>query len=176
MTVATSRGMRGTLKKFDRVEHNTYDKKGRDAFRKFLNLQFEAKGYKTIDNANEHGIDLLTLNSDGEVIYCWEIEVRHGNWQGDVAFPFGAINCIERKDHQWRREKSFTSKIPNPLADEYGVYYVQLNKECTRAVIIKDKVILEHNLKPWSNRKAEGEYVRQVPLNRTTQVRIAGVA
>jgi hypothetical protein len=172
MSVAESRNMMGVIKKFDRVEHNQYDQLGRDAFRKFLDRAFVLKNVKTIDNPNEHGIDLLTLNQNDEVVHCWEIEVRHGNWQGDIKFPFNEINCIERKDHQWRRDKSFTSNIGYPLADKYKVYYVQLNRECTRAVIIDGDIILNYPLKSWKNRKSEGEYVRQIPVSKTVQVKL----
>lgn len=172
MSVAMSRNMMGVIKKFDRVEHNQYDQLGRDAFRKFLDRTFLSKKWKTIDNPNIHGIDLLTLNENNEVIHCWEIEVRHGNWQGDIKFPFSDINCIERKDHQWRRDESFTSKINYMLANKYKVYYVQLNRECTRAVVIDGDDILKYPLKPWKNRKADGEYVRQVPISKTIQIKL----
>jgi hypothetical protein len=172
MTVAESRRMLGTLKKFDREEHQTYDQLGRDAMRKFIDKTLASKGYHTIDNPNEYGIDLLTLNKNDEVVHCWEIEVRHGNWQGDVKFPFRDINCIERKDYQWKREESFIKKIPFKLAEKYGVSYVQLNKECNRAVIIDSRIILKYPLKAWSNRKAEGEYVRQVPVVECIQVKL----
>lgn len=169
---AKSRGMLGVLKPFDRQEHSVYDVKGREAFKAYANRAFAKKGWQTIDNPNIHGIDLLTLSENDEVIICWEIEVRHGNWKGDVPFPFREINCIERKDHQWRRESSFTSKIPKKLASQYKVYYVQLNDECNRAVIIEGNTILKYPLKPWANRKASGEYVRQVPIGETTQIRV----
>ena len=106
MTVAQSRGMQGKLKSFDQSEHNTYDKVGKDAFMCFLNSNRKMleRGFTTIENSNAYGIDLLTLNQRGEVVHCWEIEVRHGNWQGHIPFPFREINCIERKDYQWRRE------------------------------------------------------------------------
>jgi hypothetical protein len=172
MSVADKRGMMGVLKSFDYSDHQQYDQLGRDAMRKFIDKAFEGKNLRTIDNPDKHGIDLLTLNDKDEVVHCWEIEVRHGNWKGDVKFPFSEINCIERKDHQWRREKSFTSKIPFKLAEKYGVSYVQLNKECTRAVVIDSRIILNYPLKPWSNRKAQGEYVRQVPIGECIQVRL----
>jgi hypothetical protein len=172
MSQRETRGMLGTLKKFDREEHSTYDSAGREAFKAYANKAFKDKGWKTIDNSNEHGIDLLTLNEKNEVVICWEIEVRHGNWQGDKPFPFREINCIERKDHQWRKDSSFTSKIPEKLAKSYLVYYVQLNKECSRAVIIRGDTILQYPLKPWANRKASGEYVRQVPIDKTTQIKL----
>lgn len=126
-------------------------------------------GLKTIENQNIHGIDLLTLNQDGEVVHCWEIEVRHGNWKGHIRFPFNEINCIERKDCQWRRESGFIKNIPHPLAPNYRVTYVQLNRECTRAVCIEDSTILNYAPIPWANRKAEGEFVRQVPISMTAQ-------
>jgi hypothetical protein len=172
MSVVKSRGMVGTLKKFDADDHGKYDQVGRDAMKKFLNRVLKENDLKTIDNPNIHGIDLLSLNSKNEVVCCWEIEVRHGNWQGDIEFPFRDINCIERKDYQWRREKEFISKIPFTLAEQYFVYYVQLNRECNRAVVIDSRTILKYPLKPWSNRKAEGEYVRQVPISETIQKRI----
>lgn len=172
MTVAESRRMLGTLKKFDREEHQTYDQFGRDAMRNFIDKTLASKGYHTIDNPNEYGIDLLTLNKNDEVVHCWEIEVRHGNWQGDIKFPFREINCIERKDYQWKREESFIKKIPFKLAEKYGVSYVQLNKECTRAVIIDSRIILNYPLKQWANRKAQGEYVRQVPVAECIQVKL----
>jgi hypothetical protein len=172
MSVAQQRGMHGTLKKFDGAEHKIYDTAGKDAVKSYLDKVFADKGLRTIENPDEHGIDLLTLNLSDEVVYCWEVEVRHGNWQGDIPFPFRDINCIERKDHQWRRESTFTSKIPYKLAEGYGVSYIQLNKECTRAVLIDSDVILKHPLKAWANRKADGEYVRQVPITETIQVEL----
>lgn len=172
MSVAENRGMVGTLKKFDVYDHNQYDKLGRDSLKNFLNKDKTFSQWRTIDNPNIYGIDLLTLDENDNVLYCWEVEVRHGNWQGDRPFPFSEINCIERKDHQWRKEKSFTSKIPYNLSDKCDVYYVQLNKECTRAVFIKSDKILEKPLKQWNNRKSSGEYVRQVPISETLQTKI----
>ena len=169
MKIEHQRGMRGTLKSFDKAEHKQYDHAGKTSFMQFLNDKLGHLGLVTIENSNIHGIDLLTLNDKGEVIHCWEIEVRHGNWQGDVKFPFREINCIERKDYQWRREKSFLAKIPHPMAQKYRVSYVQLNRECTRAVVIEDYKILKYEPIPWTNRKAEGEYVRQVPISETSQ-------
>ena len=163
------RGMQGVLKKFDKQEHLIYDDKGKDAVIRYVNNLLKNKNLTTIENPNAYGIDVLTLNSKQEVVACWEVEVRHGNWQGDVKFPFQDINCIERKDHQWKREKTFTDKIPYPLAENCSVYYVQLNKECTRLVVIDADKILKYPLKPWRNRKASGEYVRQVPISETLQ-------
>lgn len=173
MNVAQNRKMVGIIKEFDREEHSTYDKLGRDAVKNFLNKDKTFSKWKTIDNPNVYGIDLLTLDENGKVIFCWEIEVRHGNWQGDKPFPFSEINCIERKDHQWRKEKSFLSKIPYQLSDKCKIYYIQLNKECTRAVFINSESILKKPLKPWKNRKAMGEYVRQVPISETLQTKIS---
>lgn len=171
-SVEAQRGMQGVLKSFDREEHMAYDEKGKDAVISFVNRVLKGKDLSTIENPNKYGIDLLTLNSKKEVIACWEVEVRHGNWSGDRKFPFNEINCIERKDHQWKREKSFTDKIPFPFAKEYKVYYVQLNKECTRLVVIDADKILKYPLKQWHNRKAAGEYVRQVPISETLQTRV----
>lgn len=163
--------MRGTLKSFDKQDHLLYDDKGKTAVTKFV-TRFLKKSYRTIENPNPYGIDLLTLNEDDEVVACWEVEVRYGNWSGDRKFPFGEINCLERKDHQWKREKTFIDKIPYRLSEECVVYYVQLNKECTRLVVIDSETILKYPLKPWRNRKASGEYVRQVPIKETFQSRI----
>ena len=172
MDHAQQRKMYGTLKSFDSKEHATYDSKGKDAGLIVADWYFGEENTRTIENPDRHGIDLLTLNENDEVVACWEVEVRHGNWRGDIEFPFRDINCIERKDHQWRKDKTFTNNIPFKLSDSYQVFYVQFNKECTRAVIIDGDVVLEHPLKPWSNRKAQGEYVRQVPVDKATQVLI----
>lgn len=166
-----SRGMSGSLKSFDKAEHNIYDTKGKNAMISVLNKNYSQ--YKNIENPNTLGIDVLTLNKGGKVVGCWEVEVRHGNWQGDVPFPFREINCIERKDYQWRRDQEFLDKIPYEMADKYKVYYVQMNKECTRAVIIDGDIILNYPLKSWRNRKADGEYVRQVPISKTIQIKLS---
>lgn len=168
--VQVSRGMSGALKDFDKSENVIYDTKGKDAMISILNKHYPQ--YQNIENPNTLGIDVLSLNKDGKVVGCWEIEVRHGNWQKDVPFPFDMINCIERKDYQWRRDQEFLDKIPYEMADKYKVYYVQMNKECTRAVIINGDDVLKHPLKPWRNRKADGEYVRQVPTSKAIQIKI----
>lgn len=175
MNVNEQRNMMGTLKAFDRSEHNVYDTKGKEAMIKLLNRKLSKFDLKTIENPNQYGIDLLTVNSLNKVVHCWEIEVRHGNWQGDISFPFREINCIERKDYQWRRDNEFLKKIPLEMANNYKVSYVQLNKECTRAVIIEGDTILKYPLKQWANRKATNEYVRQVPISETVQIKIASL-
>ena len=117
MKIEQKRNMMGELKSFDTLEHSVYDSKGKEAMLNFLNHTLESS-LKSIENPNNYGIDLLTLNDQDKVAYCWEIEVRHGNWQGDRPFPFREINCIERKDYQWRREPEFLKKIPYQMADE----------------------------------------------------------
>ena len=171
MTVEKSRGMIGSAKPFDKAEHDIYDPLGKSAMMGFLNKKLGKKfQLTTIENPNKHGIDLLSLNKNGEVSHCWENEVRHGNWQGNVPFPFGDINCIERKDHQWRKEQSFVKNIPFKLSDNLKVYYVQLNKECTRGVIIDGDTVLKYDLKPWKNRKFDNECVRQVPVKEAVEI------
>ena len=169
-TERQKRGMRGVIKSFDKREHAIYDVKGKDAIMKVAKKLINDDSISTIENPNPHGIDLLSLNHKGEVVACWEVEVRHGNWRDDCPFPFHEINCIERKDHQWRKSKSFTDKIPFKLAENYQVFYVQLNKLCTRAVIIHGDTVLKYPLKPWTNRKSTGEYIRQVPIAETKQI------
>lgn len=164
MNVQQSRNMVGVIKKFDCVDHKNYDNKGKEALIKYLNVKFDFDGYSTIENSDRHGIDVLTLNNDKKVIACWEVEVRYGNWPNDSVFPFDKINCIERKDYLWRKDEELLNKIPHPVHPGLKVYYVQLNKLCTRGVIIDGEDILKYPLKPWTNRKAEGEYVRQVPI------------
>lgn len=169
MTISQNRGMMGTLKSFDRAEHSVLDEKGKNAFIGFLN-KANRLDLRHIENPNKYGIDVLTLDKSDKVVACWEIEVRYGNWKGNVPFPFDEINCIERKDYQWRRTPEFTKKIPFDLAKNYDVWYVQLNDLCTRAVLINGDTILKYPLKQWANRKAQGEYVRQVPISQTKQV------
>ena len=167
IAVETSRNMHGSIKAFDSNDHSKYDKKGKDAFIKYLN----SKGTTTIENPNRYGIDLLTIENN-VVQGCWEIEVRYGNWRGDFSFPFDKINCIERKDYLWRKDKEFFDKIPFPVDSEAKVYYAQLNNDCTRAVIIDGDTVLKYPLVQWANRKASGEYVRQVPVSVCLQTRL----
>jgi len=167
ISVETSRNMVGTLKTFDKAEHSQYDNKGKDALMKYLNSQ----GETTIKNPNQYGIDLLTVEND-VVKGCWEVEVRHGNWRGDVPFPFNKINCIERKDYLWRKDQELFDKIPFAVDSEAKIYYVQLNNECNRAVIIDGDTVLQYPLVSWDNRKTAGEYVRQVPISKCLQVKL----
>jgi hypothetical protein len=170
-SIETSRGMSGALKPFDKTENQIYDVIGKNAMISILNKNYPQ--YKNIENPNSYGIDVLTLNKKDKVVGCWEVEVRHGNWQGDNKFPFREINCIERKDYQWRRDQEFLDKIPYEMADKYKVYYVQMNKECTRAAIIDGDIILNYPLKNWKNRKAVNEFVRQIPISKTIQIKLS---
>lgn len=170
MNIAQSRKMVGSIKKFDRQDHILNDDAGRSAFKAFLNKTFSK--YRTIDNPNAYGIDLITLNEKDEVVFCWEIEVRRENWKGNIKFPFSDINCIERKEYMWRKEPELSQKIPYKMAANCKVYYVQLNDLCNRAVVIDGDMILQYDLKPWRNRKSDNEYVRQVPVQKTMQIRL----
>jgi hypothetical protein len=172
MTVARQRNMMGEIKRFDSAEHNQYDSIGKSAMLKFLDRKLSKHNLKTIENPDRYGIDLLTMNESNIVVHCWEIEVRYGNWQGDISFPFREINCIERKDYQWKKAQEFLDKIPFKMASDFTVSYVQLNRECTRGVIIDSNTILKYPLKAWANRKAANEYVRQVPISETLQIKI----
>lgn len=175
MTVAKQRKMKGKIKSFDKDCHKKNDVIARNAFSNFLN-RLRSNSTKIIENPDKYGIDLLTLNEDGIVTRAWEIERREENWKGDVPFPFPTINCIERKEYMWRREKEFYDKIPFPVDSACEVLYVQLNDLCTRAVIIPGSVVLKYRLKPWHNRKSDNEYVRQVPIEKTFQVRLTNMA
>jgi len=172
MNIETQRNMMGVVKKFDQNDHDIYDELAKTSMLNFLNRKLKKFNLVTKENPNRYGIDLLTFNSLCKVVHCWELEVRYGNWQGDIDFPFKEINCIERKDYQWRKDDEFVSKIPFPLSSDFKVTYVQLNKECTRAVMIDSDVILRYPLKQWDNRKSKGEYVRQVPITDTVQVKL----
>lgn len=163
--------MLGTVKPFDKADHDTYDKKGKKAFIDYLRTKLP-EGYSAVENPNAYGIDILVLSPSNIVIVACDVEVRYGNWKGDVAFPFSKINCIERKDHLWKKEQSFLDKIPFQISKNCQVYYVQLNNECTKAVIIDGKIILEQEQIPWGNRKMVGEFVRQVPIELTKQVNL----
>jgi len=170
-TVEIRRGMKGNHKDCDYNEKSIYDPLAKEAMIRSLNKTFPNLTH--IENPNPYGIDVLSINEDGKVTACWELEVRHGNWQGNNPFPFDKVNCIERKEHQWLRDQEFLDGIPYEMADKYKVFYVQMNKECTRAVIIKDSTVLKHELKSWDNRKQQGEFVRQVPIKETFQIKLS---
>ena len=171
MLITASRNMKGSLKPFNSKNYSINDSKGKTAFRNFLN-SLHKNGNRTIDNPNQYGIDLLTLNPSGVVVKAWEIEVRENNWTGNRTFPHELVNCIERKEYLWRREQEFYDKIPLEVDKACEVLYVQLNDLCTRAVIIPGSIVLKCRLKPWDNSYCSGEYVRQVPLSKTIQVNL----
>ena len=169
MSVAISRKMKGTIKSFDDDNHAKNDVRGRIAVKKFLD---ENTSLHTIDNPNRYGIDLLSLNKNDEVIACWEIEVREEGWPNDTSFPHRTVNCIERKEYQWRKEPEFLRKIPFDLTKNCEIFYVQVNNLCTRCIVVDSSIILNYRLIPWSNKKAKGEYVRQVPVGLCKQYKI----
>lgn len=163
--------MLGTTKPFDKADHNTYDQKGKQAFLNYLN-KILPQGFEAIENSNIYGIDIIVLSPSKIVVLACDVEVRYGNWKGNTEFPFSKINCIERKDHLWQKDKEFVDKIPYQIASGCQVYYVQLNDLCTKAVIIQGNDILNQEQVQWENRKMSGEYVRQVPLELTKQVNL----
>lgn len=172
MTVKENRGMSGELKKFDRDEHNIWDIRGKNAAIEFFGKSLKSKNLRVIENPNEHGIDILVVNDKDVVVSALEIEVRHGNWQGDIKFPFDEVNCIERKEYLWRKDQELFDKIPMKAHPNMKVYYVQMNDLCNRFVIIDGAKVLQYDKKRWDNRKAKGEYVRQVPIEECIQHRI----
>ena len=157
--------MSGSIKEFDKDEHDIWDKKGKDAIIKFLVDGLADKNLTVIENPNKYGIDILVLNDKNVVKAGFEVEVRYGNWVGDKKFPFGEINCIERKDYMWRKDKELYDKIPYKCSSSMILCYAQLNDLCNRVVIIQGDRILKYNKVKWSNRKSNNEYVRQVPLS-----------
>ena len=164
--------MKGVVRPFQQDVYDQYDSKGKSAMIDFLSKKLP--DLQTIENPNQYGIDLLSLNNNDEVILCWEIEVRFGNWKGDIDFPFTEINCIERKDYQWRKTSEFVNKIPFKLNDKCKVAYVQLNDLCTRAVVIDSSIILNYDLKRLIKKKGivTDEYIRPVPISKTIQIRL----
>lgn len=171
MNAVESRNMTGVLKKFDRTNHRKNDTLAKNTFLKYLSEIMPELQH--IENPDVHGIDILTLR-EGMVVACWELERREKNWVGDVTFPFRDINCLERKDHQWRKDPTFTKHISFPLHPEYTVYYVQMNDLCNRIAVIDGDTVLKYPLKEWRNRfVSKGEYVRQVPISEIAQYKIA---
>ncbi len=164
--------MIGALKPFDEKEHDTWDKKGKDAL--LQKLRKKIPEYDHIENDNKYGIDVLSISKKtGKVVMAWEVEVRYENWKGDIDFPFDKINCIERKDHLWKRSQKMRNDIlPYEIADDALVVYVQMNNLCNRAVLIDGDIILKYKQIPWANRKANNEYVRQVDIFRTKQINL----
>ena len=79
VNIADKRKMSGEIKKFDKVEHALWDTKGKNSMIDFLNKGLTKKNLKAIENPNEHGVDVLVLNSDDVVVSAFEVEVRYGN-------------------------------------------------------------------------------------------------
>jgi hypothetical protein len=167
---ATERNMTGTIKPFDAQLHAVTDKKGKLAFLSWLSNH----ATKNIENPDQYGIDILSLDNKNRVVHAWEIEVRVKNWMYDRPFPYKTINCLERKEYLWRKGPEFKAKIPFEIHDECKVSYVQLNKDCTRAVIVPGVVILDYPKVRTTNRFNTVEYVRQVPAVKAAHIRIGG--
>jgi hypothetical protein len=164
------RNMVGVLKSFDRTSHDKNDGIAKKAMIKFLDKHLPY--CVNIENPDIHGIDILSLY-EGVVVACWEVERRAVFWKGNTQFPFKEVNCLERKDHQWRKESTFTSHINFPIASDCMVCYVQMNDICTRIAVIDGDIVLKYNLTEWSNRYVKsGEYVRQVPITEALQYEI----
>ena len=167
-----NRSMRGNIKPFSNHMHSVTDNQGKNALLSYLDRN--KIGFKNVSNPNRHGIDVLTLNDQDEVVIAWEVEVRNGAWKFDSNFPYSTINCIERKEYMWRKEEEFSNKIPYKIADNCNVYYVQMNKNCNRAVMLEGETILKYPLVRSFNKYAEQhnitEYVRQVPSKEATNI------
>ena len=156
--------MQGNRKPFDPALHARTDSPGKNATLKLVDRLLSHKSnLRTIENPDQKGIDLLTLNEKDEVVACWEVEVRLDSWKGDRSFPFDSMNCLERKDHMWKKEKSFTDKIPFPLTSDCEIFYVQLNNLCNRFAIVEAEQVLKCRLRSQPNKRMHGEMVRQVP-------------
>lgn len=65
--MSNSRKMQGALKQFDASEHAIYDVAGKTAMLAYLNSKIQK--YKTIENPNRYGIDLLTLDETIRFIF-----------------------------------------------------------------------------------------------------------
>lgn len=169
---SVSRDMRGGIKRFDKNLHALTDKKGKTAFLSYLDTIYLASGHRNIENPNRYGIDVLTLNSDDQVVNAWEIEVRLCNWVGDLPFRYSSMNCLERKEYMWRKTKEFVDKIPFKVHNDCKVTYVQLNNLCNRAAMVDGDVILEYPRVRTVNKFRTEEYVRKVPINRVTQIKL----
>jgi hypothetical protein len=164
MSAVVERRMSGALKPFDAQNHQDNDQVARDAMLAFLrSVNTECTH---IENPNVYGIDLLTLDANNEVVFCWELERRVRHWVGDIKFPFKTINCFERKDYQWRKDSAFTKNIPYKLAADCKVFFVQMNDLCNRAAVIDGDIILKHPLVPHANRfiRNGSENIRQIPV------------
>ena len=101
---AASRNMKGVIKKFSKADYFNNDRRGREALKPFLN---KLTKLRTIDNPNKTGIDLLTLNSKDQVVACWEVEVREGNWLKDASFP------LDRKSTRLNSSHTDISRMPS---------------------------------------------------------------
>lgn len=172
MLIAQERNMTGVIKPFDQDSHDRTDQFGKNSFINYVN-RFHRNGLRTIENPDRYGIDLLTLNTNNIVVRAWEIEVREDYWISDTSFPDKTVNCIERKEHLWRKDSSFYSHIPYEVDDACETVYVQMNRLGTRAVIIPGNLVLKYRKKLWPNKFSKKEFVRQVPLDKVIQIRLS---
>jgi hypothetical protein len=128
--------MQGVRKQFNKKLHRDNDPKSRHVVKKF----FEERGVRLIDNQDEYGIDLVSIDGSAKI----EIEHRLV-WTGK-EFPFDEINLPERKTKFFLKNQ--------------GAYYVILSKDYSRMGMISGKNMLNYlnnkNLKESSNRFVTG--------------------
>ena len=172
-TVALKRGMKGGIKKFDPANHQKNDDRAKKVLIAYLNEKSVGKPWTTIENSCIYGIDVLTINSQNEIIAAYDVEVREKNWTEKSRIRFPTINCIERKDYLWRGDAKLSSVESRfTISPSCEFFYVQFNAHCDRFYAIKGSTVLQYPLVRWPNR-LEGdveEYVRQVPQEKAYYV------
>jgi hypothetical protein len=116
---------------------------------KLLVMQWlESRGHVMCVNPDQYGIDLLGRWRDHA--YAWEVEVKH-NWRGDV-FPFDSVHYSVRK-----------RKFIEP---DVRTYFVTLNHERTRLLVVSGKDFMEGRLVQKSTIYTQDEWFVEIPIRR----------
>lgn len=160
--------MYGTLKKFDPELYRITDKVSRMAVQQMLTTKLPQLTH--IDNPNQYGIDLLSVDEHGKVVYAWEVENRLGVWKEHRKnFPFSSVNCIERKIDMMQ---NWVYKIGKDLQVDSNArpFYVQTRSDNKRCIIVAGAKVIafgEYRV-DWKNKYVNDgilEKVAQVPVS-----------
>jgi hypothetical protein len=119
-----------------------------DAAKHIVVEWLKSRGHDVWVNPDQFGIDLLDRFRGYD--YAWEVEVKH-NWSG-YQFPFDSVHYSLRK-----------RKFIDP---EVRTYFVTLNHELDRLLVVSGKDFLEGKLVQKSTIYTRDEWFVEIPIRR----------
>lgn len=131
------------FKDFSQSDHDRNDMRARETMLGHLremrpDLQHQA-------NEDRYGIDMLSLNQDGEVVMSYELECREGVWRGG-AFPYRTVHIPARKGSNQEIDlKKLKDKFK--LHPSYRSFIVQFSGDFRQMMILDAAVLHKYEAK-----------------------------